>query len=165
MPCQPNQATRRPYTKLLSTLRKPDLVWLCAEFDLPIIGSVLNLRDRAKHHLTQNAEVLYRNPRFKSLYPRIHRINHPPLPPSRSSTLCSHNQSVRSPSPVSSFESWHGIEEPDRQSTPQADDQQQPFYSPGHQLLQLTNIIHLCLNFTNLTYLQIPYLPQPSQSP
>ena len=57
MPHQPHALNRCPYTKLLSSLWKPNLICLCSEFDLPSDGSVLELRDWAKNHLTQNAEV------------------------------------------------------------------------------------------------------------
>ena len=112
MPHQPQQPDRRPYNRLLSSLRKPDLIRLCTKFNLPSDGSVLDLRDRAKHHLTQNSEVLYRNPRFRPLYPNVHRINQRPQAPS--STL-STKSPTRLPSPTPSFNSWHGIDEPDHQ--------------------------------------------------
>ena len=155
MLCQPPQIARQPYIKLLSTLRKPESIWLCTEFDLPINGSVLNLRDQAKHHLIQNAKILYRNPRFKPLYPRIQRINHPPSLP-----ICSHNQSMRSPSPVTSFESWHSIKEPDQQPSPHLEDPQQPFHPPGQHLSPISQ------HYIPSAELQEPYfLPDPLPAP
>ena len=80
MPRQPPHASRCPYSELLSALRKLELIWLCVEFGLPSSGPVPNLRDWAKHHLSQNADTLYRNPRYRSLYLRVHTLNHPPPP-------------------------------------------------------------------------------------
>ena len=129
MPRQPRQPVNRPYTKLLSTLWKPELVRLCTEFELPFDGSVSELRDRAKQYLTQNNEVLYRNPRFRPLYPNIRRINQ--RSPTLSSTLKS---PPRIPSPTPSFDSWNGIEDINFQQLPiQPDDLQHPLPQPQPQ--------------------------------
>jgi hypothetical protein len=51
MPRQQARGHRAPYTKLLSALRKPELVRLCGEFRLSLVGSVVVLRNRKGHLL------------------------------------------------------------------------------------------------------------------
>ena len=67
---------RRTYTKTLGVLRKNELLQLAAELGLPTDGSVVVLRDRVKVHLTAINETLYRNPRYKALYPKLHQHFH-----------------------------------------------------------------------------------------
>jgi hypothetical protein len=113
MPRQP-QLNGRPYTKLLSALRKQELVRLSTEFRLSSEGSVPALRDRIKGHLNENREQLFRNPRFKALYPRHRRHNQPQPPPS---PRPSRTLSTRASSPALSYASWNGIldQEPQQQ--------------------------------------------------
>ena len=103
-----------PYTQLLSTLRKINLLRLCLEFHLPNDGSVLQLRDHLRDYLNLNRDTLVHNPRYTALFPRHHRVNQPPPPRTKHSTDLSYFSS-RSSSPDDSkssdhsFESWHGI--------------------------------------------------------
>jgi hypothetical protein len=118
MPRQPPRG--RPFTKTLSTLRKDDLIRLSGEFDLPLDGSVATLRNRLKAHLDFHREVIYRNARYKGLYPKHRRpIGNRRLPPqstpeppvvpkTRSSST---SLSYRNPSPTPSFASWNGIDD------------------------------------------------------
>jgi hypothetical protein len=118
MPRQPPNG--RPFTKTLSTLRKDDLIRLSGEFDLPADGSVTTLRNRLKAHLDFHREVIYRNARYKGLYPKHRRpvgnrllssqsTPDPPVAPKTRSV--SAVLSYRDPSPTPSFGSWNGIED------------------------------------------------------
>ena len=109
---------RRTYTKILGSLRKNELLQLAAEFGLSTDGSVIVLRDRVKTHLTSNNETLYRNPRYKALYPKVRQIPSKPrrLPSLRFSSsiptpAASPTLSYRDPSPARSYGSWHGIDD------------------------------------------------------
>jgi hypothetical protein len=162
MPRQPPQHDRRPFTKLLSTLRKPELVRLCDELELPSDGSVLSLRDRAKRHLTQNANLLFRNPRYKQLYPKHRRTNR--RTPSPTSTLPSRTPSVREPSPAQSFESWHGIEE----DPPQPEDFREPSFQPSPQPYQPPDRPVSPLDYFYVPpddYQEVPFQPNPFPTP
>ena len=66
----------RPYTSTLSMLRKIDLLRLCVELKLPNDGTVLNLRDRlpVRVYLNAHRDTLYRNPRYRPLYPQHRRL-------------------------------------------------------------------------------------------
>ena len=97
MPRRAARANGAPYTKVLSALLKPDLVHLCGEFRLAADGSVVNLRKRLKDYLNLNRDRVYRDPRYKGLYPKHRRAGEPV---------------AREQSPVlsdRSFESWNGI--------------------------------------------------------
>jgi hypothetical protein len=126
MPPRQAPANRRPhtvYTKLLSALRKTELVRLCLEFRLNADGSVLNLRNRLKDYLNLHRDTLYRDPRYTGLFPRHRRLNQPPPiltnssrtissnPPSPSTPPASPGLSYAPSSPALSFASWNGIEE------------------------------------------------------
>ena len=88
-----------PYTKTLSALRKTELVRLSNEFRLPTEGSVVVLRNRLKTYLNAHNEALYRNPRYRALYPKHRQMRlGPAIVPPRSPTLSER-----------SFDSWHGI--------------------------------------------------------
>ena len=107
---------RQTYTKTLGSLCKNELLQLAAEFGLPTDSSVLVLRDRVKTHLTSNNETLYRNPRYKALYPKVCQI---PSRPRHLPSLCfsssistpaaSPTLSYRNPSLACLYDSWHGI--------------------------------------------------------
>ena len=112
-------ANRQPYTAVLSALRKIDLLRLSIEFRLSTEGPVTVLRNRLKDHLNNHRDTLFRNPRYRVLYPR-HRMpmRRPALRPSSSRTLPStpsRSQPTptpsRSVSPAQSYESWNGIQE------------------------------------------------------
>ena len=117
---------RRTYTKALSSLRKNELLQLSAEFNLPIEGSVITLRNRLKTHLTRHNEALYRDPRYKALYPKVRKVlNKCRVDPDNSSTIptppASPTLSYRVPSPAPSYASWHGINDlhpPSRSPSP-----------------------------------------------
>ena len=97
MPRRAARAHGAPYTKVLSALLKPDLVRLCGEFRLAADGSVVNLRKRLKDHLNLNRDRIYRDHRYRALYPKHRRVGEP---------------AAREQSPVlsdRSFDSWHGI--------------------------------------------------------
>jgi len=101
----PRQPNGHPYTRLLSTLRKMELLHLCTEFRLPTDGPVVGLRTRLRDHMNINREALFANPRYRGLFPRHRRANNAD-DSSSSSTLTS-----RSPSPARSFASWDGIDD------------------------------------------------------
>jgi hypothetical protein len=118
MPRQRLQGERAPYTQVLSALRKMDLLRLCIEFNLPVEGSVVALRNRLKDYLNINRDALYRDPRYNALFPRHRRINQrppSPAPPSESHTVSSRSSTilsyVRTASPASdaSYDSWNGF--------------------------------------------------------
>ena len=97
MPRRAARANGAPYTKVLSALLKPDLVRLCGEFRLAADGSVVNLRKRLKDHLNLNRDRIYRDHRYKALYPKHRRVGEP---------------AAREQSPArsdDSYASWHGI--------------------------------------------------------
>ena len=107
MPRRAARVNGAPYTKVLSALLKPDLVRLCGEFRLAADGSVVNLRKRLKDYLNLNRDRVYRDPRYKGLYPKHRRAGEP---------------AAREQSPVlsdRSFESWNGIAD-QPQDIPQA---------------------------------------------
>lgn len=108
---QRRQANRTPYSQVLSSIRKADLVRLCGEFGLPNDGSVVVLRNRLKDYLNLHRNALYRNPRYTALFPRFRRANQPLPPPP--STASSSVLSYRSHSVAASEESWIGIQEHD----------------------------------------------------
>jgi hypothetical protein len=108
-------AQQPPYTQTLSLLRKIDLIRLSLEFKLPTDGSVVNLRDRLRVYLNAHRDVIYRNPRYKPLFPKLRR----PPQPRVASVAESRSISYRTPSPVGSehsnastqsYKSWNGIE-------------------------------------------------------
>ena len=115
MPRRAARAHGAPYTKVLSALLKPDLVRLCGEFRLATDGSVVNLRKRLKDHLNLNRDRIYRDHRYRALYPKHRRVGEP---------------AAREQSPARSdrsYESWNGIQPqdipqgvpvPDRSPTP-----------------------------------------------
>jgi hypothetical protein len=125
MPRQP--PTGRPFTKTLGTLRKNDLIRLSGEFDLPLDGSVNTLRNRLRAHLDFHREVIYRNVRYKGLYPKHRRPigsrrlppqstpDPPVVPKTRSSSTV---LSYRNLSPTPSFGSWNGIDDLQQQLPP-----------------------------------------------
>ena len=119
-----------PYTKTLSALRKTELVRLSHELRLPAEGSVLALRNRLKAYLNAHSEVLYRNPRFRALYPKHRQIQlQPAVVPQRSV------------SPARSFDSWHGIDanRPRSPSLPLRSPQRSPSPTPPQSPLQYHN--------------------------
>ena len=126
-PRQQARAGRTPYTRVLSSLRKTELIRLCIEFRLSTDGSVVALRNRLKDYLNLHRNTLYRNPRYNGLFPRHHHGNQR-APSSRPSSIASsrHNspaQSSQSSSRSSSYESWHGIQNqlvPPNEVPPQA---------------------------------------------
>ena len=77
MPRRAARAHGAPYTKVLSALLKPDLVRLCGEFRLAADGSVVNLRKRLKDHLNLNRDRIYRDHRYRALYPKHRRVGEP----------------------------------------------------------------------------------------
>ena len=90
-------------------LRKIDLIRLSLELRLPTHGTVVNLRDRLRVYLNAHSAALFRNPRYRSLYPKIRRPlpalalptpDSPPTSPSKSPTPSTH-----------SSDSWQGIPE------------------------------------------------------
>jgi hypothetical protein len=117
---QQRQAHRPPYTKVLSALRKTELVRLCIEFRLSIDGSVVTLRNRLKDYLNLHRDALFRNPRYKPLFPKHRRANRPPSSP----VLSIHSSLPRSPSALSyvssvrSYASWNGIDDHFQPHTP-----------------------------------------------
>lgn len=127
MPCQLTQFNRRPYTKLLSTLRKQELIWLCVELRLSTDGSVVDLKERLKVYLDDNHNEFAANPGYKVLYPNQRRRRHPRPPASH--TLSS--------SPTLSFRSWNGIaDEPQQQPNPHEHSPSPQFSpAPSHQQL------------------------------
>ena len=101
-------------------LRKIDLQRLSLEFKLPTDGTVLNLRDRLRVYLNAHSNVLYRNPRYRPLYPQHRRLPQP-VQPQQPAEQEGHAENNRTPSPTPtestdasdiSYESWHGIEGP-----------------------------------------------------
>ena len=128
MPQQCHQASLTPYTQVMSSLCKPDLVRLCSEFKLARDGSVVQLRNHLKHYLNLHRGHLFHNPRYTVLFPRLWGPNQPPPPPS---VPTSQAISYRSPSPAFSDETWHGVQDQDGDdisNTPQ----DQHLYSPAH---------------------------------
>lgn len=128
MPQQCHQASLTPYTQVMSSLRKPDLVRLCSEFKLARDGSVVQLRNHLKHYLNLHRGHLFHNPRYTVLFPRLRGPNQPPPPPS---VPTSQAISYQSPSPAFSDETWHGVQDQDGDdisNTPQ----DQHLYSPAH---------------------------------
>ena len=120
----------RPYTSTLSMLRKIDLLRLCVELKLPNDGTVLNLRDRLRVYLNAHSDTLYRNPRYRPLYPQHRRLTRSTAPREQ----IDNEPANRSPSPTTSdssdssnvsYESWNGIEGPPLNHIP---DVQPPFY-------------------------------------
>jgi len=114
MQLQENQLDQ-PYTSTLSFLRKIDLIRLSLEFRLPTDGTVVNLRDRLRVYLNSHSETLYKNPRYRPLYPQHRRVTQPvvsqaqraPITKSRSPSPAS---TVSTDSTVRSFDSWNGID-------------------------------------------------------
>ena len=106
-----DQLVRTPYTQVLSTLRKTDLVRLCLEFRLPADGSVVVLRKHAKDYLNLHRDRLFWDQRFTALFPRFRRPVEPP-PPSSSPPL-SPTLSYVSTSSTVSYGSWHGVQRHD----------------------------------------------------
>ena len=112
---QPPQGDRRPFTMVLSALRKTELNRLCLEFRLPTDGSVVALRSRLKGYLNFNHDMLFRNPRYKALFPK-HRRPPQPLPPPHPpfQNLPAHPSppalSYRSSPTHSHYAPWYGIE-------------------------------------------------------
>ena len=123
-----------PYTQVLSALRKNDLIRLCGEFRLSSDGPVVNLRNRLKDYLNLHRDTLYRNPRYKPLFPKHRkpiqprqRHDNPSSPPP--SPDPSHRSSSRSSS--RSYDSWHGIDgHTDRQGSD--DLHENPLLFPPH---------------------------------
>lgn len=114
-----------PYTRVLSSLPRADLLKLCGEFRLPRDGNVVVLRTRVKDYLNLHRDDLYADPRYTGLFPRFRRANQPPPPPP------SPVSSRRSSSPASSDESWHGIQE-HADGEPAGAIQNQQQHSPAH---------------------------------
>ena len=116
---------QQPYTTTLSLLRKIDLLRLAVEFKRPTHGTVQELKDDLRKYLNTHCEVLYKNPRFRPLYPKFRR---PAIPP-RPQAPIGPAPPIRSPSPSTSdssdttnesFESWNGIEvAPEHHDPPQ----------------------------------------------
>lgn len=137
MPRQQVPDNRPPYTKVLSALRKNELVRLCLEFGLSNEGSVVVLRTRLKDYLNLHRETAYRNPRYKALFPKHRRFNQPPS--SRSPTPGTRSSppvSDRSPSPALSYASWDGIIPLPHNDNPAIYPQQPPI-QPPYMPLQL----------------------------
>ena len=111
-----------PFSQTLSALRKADLIRLSVEFRLSVDGSVVTLRNRLRKYLNSHSDTLYHNPMYTALYPKHRRPNQPPsLLLSNSLTPLSpfHSPSPpRSPSPTTSYDSWHGIEAERHHSPP-----------------------------------------------
>lgn len=115
---------QQPYTQTLSALRKDDLIRLSREFKLPPEGSVVTLRNRLRVYMNAHREVLYRNQRYKSLYPKHRQPNNPPPPPPP------HFTPPPSPSAlsyISDAPSWYGIGIDHFDQPPQ---DHQPSFSP-----------------------------------
>lgn len=127
-PAQP----RQPYTQTLTKLKKADLTRLCVDLRLPSVGTALDLRNWLKDHLNTHRDTIYRNPRYKRLYPQHRRPNQPPPPSpeptdSISTRASSPGLSYQSPSPVTSEDLWQGIEDqPDQQDVPEHPPMQPP---------------------------------------
>ena len=104
-----------PYTKLLtgSALLKTDLLRLCGEFHLPADGSVVDLRTRLRGYINLNRDTLFRNPRYRALFPTRPRIKRPPssspTPTHTPTAPSSPALSYAPPSPAGSYASWDGI--------------------------------------------------------
>ena len=143
MPRQRAQADRTPYTKVLSALRRADLIRLCGEFKLSPDGLVVVLRNRLKDYLNIHRDTVYRNPRYNALYPRHPRLNQPAVSPAPTRTPSIQHP----PSPGLSYlsdESWQGIVDDPLQDL-------QPLEPP---------VQHDHFGFHN----PIPYYPPPSPS-
>ena len=93
----------RPYTKVLSSLRKMELLRLCTEFRLSNEGPVVGLRNRLRDYLNLNRGNLVTNPRYRGLFPRHRR--------SDGTNSSSKTLSSRESSPANSYEAWNGIED------------------------------------------------------
>ena len=119
---------QRPYTTTLSLLRKIDLMRLSLEFKLPTEGNVMILRDRLRVYLNAHSETLWKNPRFRPLYPQHRRVTQPVVqqPPETADRTPSPTPSSSSDSSADSFESWHGIEEVPAHHPLQPEPQQLP---------------------------------------
>ena len=106
------QTAQRPYTTMLSLLRKINLIRLSIELKLPTEGNIMVLKDRLRVYLNAHSETLYKNPRFQPLYPSIRRLpqaaRQPALPVSNRTPSPSPSDS--SESSADSFESWNGIQ-------------------------------------------------------
>ena len=70
-----------PYTMTLSLLRKIDLMRLSLEFRLLTDGSVVVLRNRLKTYPNAHQDILYHNPCYNVLFPKLRRLNPPPNSP------------------------------------------------------------------------------------
>lgn len=126
-PLQPQPAPT-PYNQVLSALRKDDLIRLSRELRLPPEGSVVTLRNRLRVYLNAHREVLYRNQRYKSLYPKRRQLNIdiPPPPPPPDSPP----PSPAALSYVSDAPSWHGIGYNHQNQSPPAQSPHQQSFSP-----------------------------------
>ena len=114
---------QQPYTTTLSLLRKIDLLRLAVEFKRPSHGTVQELKDDLRKYLNTHCKTLYKNPRFRPLYPKFRR----PTMPARPQAPVGPAPPIRSPSPSTSdssdttnesFESWNGIEVPPEHHDP-----------------------------------------------
>ena len=130
---------QQPYTTTLSLLRKIDLIRLSVELKLPTDGNVMNLRDRLRVYLNAHSETLWRNPRFRPLYPQHRRTTQPAVqqPPEPVNHTPSPTLSTSSDSSAVSYESWNGIEDaaahhPQPQQPPQAPVQPAPLNQHAH---------------------------------
>lgn len=103
MPRQQAIAGGPPYTKVLSALRKTELIRLCGEFHLHADGGVVILRNRLKDYLNLHRDAVYQNPRYRPLFPKHRRINQPAASPTPSLSPTPSEASAQS------FGSWNGI--------------------------------------------------------
>ena len=99
----------------------------------------MNLRDRLRVYLNAHSETLWRNPRFRPLYPQHRRTTQPAVqqPPEPVNRTPSPTLSTSSDSSAVSYESWNGIEDaaahhPQPQQPPQAPVQPAPLNQHAH---------------------------------
>jgi hypothetical protein len=173
MPRQRRQPNGAPYTRLFSSLRKPDLIRLCVEFRLASVGSVITLKERLRDYINLNRDMIYRNPRYRALFPRHQNPGRRASPPDSDSIGPSPPPSNRSLSPASSDDSWHGIGGPIDNGAPAEDHAQHPFEhhpflqpdqppEPQHPQVQLdVQPIHP----NNLPQEQQPFIPDNPYDP
>ena len=109
MPLPPQ--SKRPYSAVLSALRKMELIRLSIEFRLPTDGSVVGLRNRLKAYLNSNHDTLIQNPRYNPLFPRHRRARSPSPPRASILSMASPPLPNCSPSLAHSYESRHGIDD------------------------------------------------------
>ena len=97
------QQIQQPYIHTLSLLRKIDLIRLSLEFKLPADRTDVILRDRLRVYLNSHSETLYKNPRYRPLYPQLRRPTQPAL--SQAPEACHLDHHSSSPTVVKSSDS------------------------------------------------------------